>query len=61
MGHDWVIAVLTDLRRFAQMNDLPRLTEQMDQALAVAEAEIAPRRAKAPRAAAQPERHPPPE
>ncbi len=41
MGHDWVIHVLSDLRQFAQQNELPLLSEQLDEALTTAAVEIA--------------------
>ena len=43
MGHDWVIHVLSDLRQFAEQNELPLLTEQLEEAMTTAEAEIAAR------------------
>lgn len=41
MGQDWIIDVLTDLRAFAQANELPRLASQLDQTMAVALSEVA--------------------
>ena len=41
MGHDWVIHVLSDLRRFADQNELPLLREQLDEAMITAMLEIA--------------------
>ncbi|WP_333713181.1 hypothetical protein [Yoonia sp.] len=43
MGHDWVIHVLSDLRQFAQQNELPLLSEQLDEAMTTAAVEIAAR------------------
>lgn len=44
MGQDWIIDVLSDLRSFARKNDMPLLTEQLDEAVLVASLEIAARR-----------------
>ncbi|MBK6468270.1 MAG: hypothetical protein IPL38_06495 [Rhodobacter sp.] len=41
MRHDWVFDVLKDLLTYAQRNDLPALAARVQDALAVAEAEIA--------------------
>ncbi len=41
MSHDWIFDVLTDLRRYALKNGLPRLAAQMETSLHVARAEIA--------------------
>ena len=43
MGHDWVIHVLSDLRQFAQQNELPLLSEQLDEAMMTAAVELAAR------------------
>lgn len=43
MGHDWVIHVLSDLRQFAQQNELPLLRAQLDDAMMTAVVEIAAR------------------
>ena len=43
MGHDWIIDVLSDLRSFARKNEMPLLTQQLDEAVIVASAEIATR------------------
>ena len=40
MGHDWILDVLADLRRFAQLNDLPLLAVQLDETAIVANAEL---------------------
>lgn len=40
MGHNWIIDVLTDLKSFAQQNDLPLLAAQLDEVTSVASAEI---------------------
>ncbi len=41
MGHKWIIDVLTDLRSFAQDNDLALLADQLAQTTMVASVEIA--------------------
>ncbi|WP_375255534.1 hypothetical protein [Yoonia sp.] len=41
MGHDWIIDVLADMRRFARQNDMPLLCAQLDDAMMVATAEVA--------------------
>ena len=41
MGHDWVIHVLSDLRQFAEQNELPLLSEQLDEIMTTAAVEIA--------------------
>lgn len=41
MGQDWMIDVLTDLRSFAQQNGMATLSEQLDDTILVAAAEIA--------------------
>ena len=41
MGHDWIIDVLADMRRFARQNDMPLLCAQLDDAMMVASAEVA--------------------
>lgn len=43
MGHDWVIHVLSDLRQFAQQNEMPLLRAQLDDAVMTAAVEIAAR------------------
>jgi predicted transcriptional regulator len=43
MGHDWVLHVLSDLRQFAQQNELPLLSEQLEEAMTTAAVEIAAR------------------
>ena len=40
MGNDWTLDVLADLRRFAQLNDLPLLAVQLDETAIVANAEL---------------------
>lgn len=40
MSKKWILDVLADLRAFAQMNDLPRLAEQLDETALIAAAEI---------------------
>ncbi|WP_371156363.1 hypothetical protein [Jannaschia sp. 2305UL9-9] len=42
MSKNWIIEVLTDLRGFASVNDLPTLAAQLEDALVVAVAEIGP-------------------
>lgn len=41
MRSDWILDVLTDLKTFANANDLPVLAEQLDDTAIVALAEIA--------------------
>lgn len=41
MKNDWILSVLADLRLFAHQNDLPRLAEQLDDAVMLAACEIA--------------------
>jgi hypothetical protein len=41
MGHDWIFDVLKDLRTYALTNDLPALAAKAEDALRVAEVEIA--------------------
>ena len=41
MRHDWIIEVLTDLRAYAQKNDLPRIAEGVEALLDVAATEVA--------------------
>ena len=41
MGHKWILDVLTDLRSFAQQNQLELLAEQLAQTAKVASVEIA--------------------
>ena len=41
MRHDWVFDVLRDLKAYAMKNNLPALAARVEDALAVAEAEIA--------------------
>ncbi|WP_108813788.1 hypothetical protein [Loktanella sp. Alg231-35] len=43
MGQDWIIDVLADLRSFARQNDMPLLSEQLEEAALVASVEIASR------------------
>ena len=40
MQHDWIIDVLSDLRTFADNHSLGRLTEQLDDTILMAAAEI---------------------
>ena len=44
MGDDWILDVLSDLRRFAAGNDLPRLSEQLEETLCLAALELESRR-----------------
>jgi hypothetical protein len=46
MGHDWIIDVLSDVRRFARLNDMPQLSAQLDDAMLVATTEVANIRAR---------------
>jgi hypothetical protein len=41
MGHDWIFDVLRDLRAYALTNDLPALAAKAEEALRVAEVEVA--------------------
>jgi hypothetical protein len=41
MGKDWMIDVLADLRSFAQQNGMMILSEQLDDTILVAAAELA--------------------
>lgn len=41
MSKDWIIDVLTDLRTFAHLNELPSLAEHLDDTVLVAAAELA--------------------
>ncbi len=41
MSDEWIIEVLTDLKVFAQMNDLGALSAQLDRTMDVAELELA--------------------
>lgn len=43
MSDRWIMDVLSDLKSFAQTNDLPALAEQLDDALTVAALELANR------------------
>lgn len=47
MANDWIIDVLTDLRKFAAGNDLSALAAQLDRAALVAADEIASKQARA--------------
>lgn len=40
MRHDWILSVLSDLRTYANANDLPVLADQVTALLHVAEQEI---------------------
>lgn len=41
MQNDWILDVLVDLKAFAGANDLKALTEQLDDTILIAAAEIA--------------------
>ena len=41
MRHDWIFDVLKDLRSYAQSNGLPTLALKADEAMRVAQAEVA--------------------
>jgi hypothetical protein len=41
MGHDWIFDVLKDLTSYARANGLPALASKAEEALRVAEAEVA--------------------
>lgn len=47
MGHKWIVAVLADLRTYAELNDLSRLAASLDEVQRTAEDEIAAGRAPA--------------
>ena len=40
MRHDWIFDVLTDLRSYAEKNDLPAIAQQAEIALDVARKEL---------------------
>lgn len=40
MGHKWILAVLADLRTYAELNDLQSLASAIEEVEQVAEAEI---------------------
>lgn len=44
MTHDWILDVLRDLRAYATANAMPALATKAEEALRVAEAELASRR-----------------
>ena len=44
MANDWILDVIKDLWRFADMNDLPQLSKQLALAAEVAEREMAAER-----------------
>ena len=46
MRSDWILDVLTDLKKFARANELTALAEQLDDTAIVAMAEIAALREK---------------
>lgn len=50
MQNDWILDVLSDLRRFAQENGLPRLAQHLDETTMLAAAEISNPRPSAARA-----------
>ena len=41
MRHDWIFDMLKDLRSYAQSNGLPALARKADEAMRVAQAEVA--------------------
>ncbi len=41
MRHDWIFEVLRDLKAYAQANGLPALAQKADEAMRVAQAELA--------------------
>ncbi|QMU58250.1 MAG: hypothetical protein GKR98_08625 [Boseongicola sp.] len=51
MTNEWILDVLVDLRTFAVKNGLSGLEKQLDQAVAVADKELASEQANAPEAA----------
>lgn len=48
MSHDWILDVLADLRRYALKNDLPKLADQVEQALRTARMELSQARRGSP-------------
>lgn len=40
MGHQWIIDVLSDLKSFADRNQLPHLASEIEQVIATGKAEI---------------------
>ena len=55
MRHDWIFDVLKDLRSYAQSNGLPALALKADEAMRVAQAEVAACPASGPAAEGGPE------
>lgn len=51
MTDRWFLDVIADMRRFAELNDLPRLAESLDDAALVAQVELAQRTVTVPAAA----------
>lgn len=49
MKHEWMIDVLTDLRRYAQRNDLPLLAGHLEEAVHLARVEGEVMLSEAPR------------
>ncbi len=49
MKDDWIVAVLRDLREFADLNGLPFLAESLEDAARLAEVELARRDGPGPR------------
>lgn len=47
MGYDWIIDVLTDMRRFAGQNEMPLLCAQLDEAMRIATVEVGAKRSYA--------------
>ena len=52
MGHDWIFDVLKNLRAYALTNDLPALAAKAEEALRVAEVEVADKTREGPGGAA---------
>ncbi len=40
MTNEWILDVIADLRRFADLNHMPRLAVQLDQSAATAQVEL---------------------
>lgn len=40
MANEWILDVIEDLRRFADLNEMPKLTEALQMAASVAECEL---------------------
>lgn len=54
MHHDWIFDVLRDLRAYASANGMPALAAKAEEALHIAEAELAARQSGPPSGAVPP-------